>query len=141
MGTVFQRLREERERLGMNQEEFADAAGLNRTAQIRYEKGTRAPDTNYLVAIAKLGADINYIVTGTPMPALASDEAELLLRYRAATSESRAMLLRALGVTVVGSSSGSTTIADSEVGQSITGTTHQPNLTINVGGQKRGKKK
>lgn len=64
MGTVAERLREERSRLGLNQDVMAGAAGLKRSAQIRYEKGERSPDADYLSAVASLGVDVCYVLTG-----------------------------------------------------------------------------
>lgn len=59
-----ERLREERKRLEMNQTEFAKAAGVHLNTQSRYEKGERAPDTAYLGAIAKVGVDMAFLLTG-----------------------------------------------------------------------------
>jgi transcriptional regulator with XRE-family HTH domain len=64
MATLADRLREERGRLGMNQDAMAAAAGLKRSAQIRYEKGDRSPDADYLAAVAALGVDVVYVLTG-----------------------------------------------------------------------------
>lgn len=50
----------------MNQTEFAALAGVRKRAQINYEAGERAPDANYLAAIAAAGADVAYILTGEP---------------------------------------------------------------------------
>lgn len=58
------RLRTERERLGFNQEAFGAIGGVKRFAQGNYEKGDRQPDVSYLASIAKVGADVQYIVTG-----------------------------------------------------------------------------
>lgn len=58
------RLREERRRLGMNQTEFAKATGVHLNSQSRYEKGERAPDTTYLAALAKVGVDLVFVLTG-----------------------------------------------------------------------------
>lgn len=60
----YQRLREERERLGMSQTEFAAHGGVKKLAQIRYEKGERKPTADYLLGIARAGADVAYIVSG-----------------------------------------------------------------------------
>lgn len=60
------RLKEERERLGMNQSDFAAIAEAGRKTQFNYEIGERAPDAGYLAAIAVAGADVQYIVTGRP---------------------------------------------------------------------------
>lgn len=60
----------------MSQDEFAQAGGCQRRAQVRYEQDERQPDTAYLAAIAQAGADVQYIVTGErsakagPPPAL-----------------------------------------------------------------------
>lgn len=59
------RLREERERLGLNQEAFAKRTpAKTRQSQSNYEKGARAPDALYLAAAALIGADVLYVVTG-----------------------------------------------------------------------------
>lgn len=141
MGTLAERLREERVRLALKQDEMATAAGLNRTAQIRYEKGERVPDAGYLAAIAALGIDVRYVVTGIPTPAIAGDEAELLRRYRDASPDVRAAILGALGVAAVPAVSGKVAITGGEQGQVLVGDVQQPGLTINVGGKKRGARK
>lgn len=73
---IGDRLREERERLGMNQEAFGAIAGVRKQAQLLYEKGERHPDAQYLAAIAAAGADVLYILTGRRSQAVA--EVELL---------------------------------------------------------------
>src|SRR3989304_5751753 len=59
--SIGSRLREERERLKLNQEAFAKltAAGT-RQSQSNYEKNARSPDARYLAAIAGVGADVLY---------------------------------------------------------------------------------
>lgn len=64
MSAVAARLKEERVRLGLNQDAMAAAAGLKRNAQINYEKGDRSPDSDYLIAVAGLGVDVGYVLTG-----------------------------------------------------------------------------
>lgn len=64
MNTFFQRLREERKRLGLNQEDFAHAGGVQKGAQIKYEQGERFPDVEYLYGISKIGVDIVYVFNG-----------------------------------------------------------------------------
>lgn len=80
------RLRLERKRLGMNQTEFAAAGGVQQHAQVNYEKGARLPDVSYLVGIAELGVDVQYLLTGrTSDPgtlALTRDEELLLAGFR-----------------------------------------------------------
>lgn len=64
MNSIGDRLREERIRLGLSQDEFAAVAGVQRRAQGNYERGERAPDAVYLASVAARGADIQYIVCG-----------------------------------------------------------------------------
>ncbi|BBL69713.1 helix-turn-helix domain-containing protein [Methylogaea oryzae] len=64
MSTFGERLRKERQRLEMNQTQFAALAGVQKQAQINYEAGKRSPDADYLAAIAAAGADVQYILTG-----------------------------------------------------------------------------
>ena len=67
--SIGNRLREERQRLGLTQTAFAALAGQSLKSQTRYERGEREPGVLYLAAIAKHGADIAYIVTGLRAPA------------------------------------------------------------------------
>ncbi|WP_119334969.1 helix-turn-helix domain-containing protein [Hydrogenophilus thermoluteolus] len=62
--SIGSRLRDERLRLGLSQEDFARIAGVQRRAQIRYEQDEREPSARYLEAIASVGADVTYILTG-----------------------------------------------------------------------------
>ncbi|OYQ38648.1 hypothetical protein CHU94_14440 [Rhodoferax sp. TH121] len=59
-----QRLKEERTRLGKSQVEFAQAGGVGRLSQIQYEGETTSPTTRYLSGIAKVGADLTYLLLG-----------------------------------------------------------------------------
>ena len=76
MGSIGSRLREERERLGLNQSDFAVAAGTTRKSQFNYETDARRPDADYLASIAGAGVDVLYVLTGqrsqpvAPMPDL-----------------------------------------------------------------------
>ncbi|WP_414705744.1 helix-turn-helix domain-containing protein [Pseudomonas sp.] len=64
LSTIGDRLRKERERLGLNQTAFAEAGGVQKRAQINYEKDERHPDAGYLAAIAVAGVDVLYVLTG-----------------------------------------------------------------------------
>lgn len=59
------RLKEERERLGLTQAQFAQKCGVGRTAQFNYERGEREPSFSYMDAAEKLGVDIHYVFGGT----------------------------------------------------------------------------
>jgi transcriptional regulator with XRE-family HTH domain len=58
------RLKEEREKLDLDQTEMAESCGVKRPAQSNYENNKRSPDANYLMAAKDLGVDINYLFTG-----------------------------------------------------------------------------
>ena len=135
MGTLADRLKEERVRLALTQDQMAAAAGLNRTAQIRYEKGERNPDTDYLAAVAAAGVDVGYVITGIASSAIAKDEAELLRRYRSSSPEVRAAILGALGIVATPTAGG---VQIGKASQVITGgEINQSNAQFHIGGGKK----
>lgn len=66
--TFGQRLRYERDRLGLSQADFAERGGVRRTTQHIYESDTRVPDLNYLERVQEAGADLAYLVLGERFP-------------------------------------------------------------------------
>lgn len=64
MGELYERLREERERLRMNQEDFGALGGVTKRTQAYYESGERTPDAKYLASVADGGVDVGYVITG-----------------------------------------------------------------------------
>ncbi|HEI8938522.1 TPA: helix-turn-helix transcriptional regulator [Klebsiella pneumoniae] len=94
---IGNRLREERERLGLSQPAMGEVGGVKKLTQLNYEKGERVPDSTYLNAVAKIGVDIQFVVTGTRSAAMLSrDEEELLSSFRAAPLAVKAAVLAAL---------------------------------------------
>lgn len=84
--TFGDRLRLERKRIGMSQEEFGRACGVVRKSQISYEAGTRSPNADYLLCAHRQGVDVTFLITGerrgqtgalptTPPPAPVRDPA------------------------------------------------------------------
>ncbi len=61
---VAQRIRLERERLGLTQAAFAEMAGVGRATQIFYENNDRYPDTAYFEKLAKHEIDVPYLLSG-----------------------------------------------------------------------------
>lgn len=61
---IGERLRKERERLGLSQTALAEVGGVGKTTQIKYEKGTSRPDTAYLSAVSDRGVDVLYVLKG-----------------------------------------------------------------------------
>lgn len=69
------RLRDERERLGLSQEALGAVGGVRKQAQHLYESGARKPDMDYLSAVAVAGVDVLYVLTGQrsqPVPPTAA---------------------------------------------------------------------
>ncbi len=95
---IGERLKEERERLGLNQTEFAALAGASKNTQYNYEKGERSPDANYLAAAAQQGVDVLYIVTGSRIPqspeSITAEEAGFVQLLRTMDESDRAILSR-----------------------------------------------
>ncbi|OHX10282.1 MULTISPECIES: helix-turn-helix transcriptional regulator [Chromobacterium] len=58
------RLKEERERLGLTQEVFADKAGAKRRTLVDWEKGVSSPTAVQLAALAAAGVDVQYVLLG-----------------------------------------------------------------------------
>lgn len=64
--SLFERLKEERERLGYSQEAFARLVGASRKSQIRWEQGESCPDAAALATWAEIGLDVLYVISGMP---------------------------------------------------------------------------
>lgn len=95
---IGERLKEERERLGMNQTDFAALAGASKNTQYNYEKGDRSPDANYLAAAAEQGVDVLYVITGarTPQPSasFSAEETEFVECLRTMDESDQAVMRR-----------------------------------------------
>lgn len=59
-----ERLKLERKRLGMNQEEFGAKAGIQRFTQYQYEAEVNSPNVRYLASILEIGVDLTYVLYG-----------------------------------------------------------------------------
>lgn len=80
---VGERLREERERLGLNQTDFGVLLGVSRGTQKNYELGASSLDLRYVTALEEKGVDAAYVLTGrrsTPLGQLFSSSEELLIK-------------------------------------------------------------
>jgi transcriptional regulator with XRE-family HTH domain len=58
------RLRQERQRLGLTQAEFAAKVNVNRVSQVFYEKGKNWPPKDYIESISALGVDLIFLLHG-----------------------------------------------------------------------------
>lgn len=72
---IGERLKEERKRLRLGQEELGEKVGVSRNTQANYEKEVSSPDAAYLSSVAAIGIDVLYVLTGqhSGEPSLASD--------------------------------------------------------------------
>lgn len=98
---VGERLREERTRLGLNQDAFAQLGGITRNTQGSYEKGERNPDSVYLTAVVKAGVDVLYVLTGRrtqqAVEGLSEVEAALLNQFRTLSDYDQKAVHRVIG--------------------------------------------
>lgn len=129
--SIGERLREERERLGYSQSAIGAVGGVKKLAQLKYEQGERYPGADYLAALAKIGADTLYIVTGERYAgSLTADEIELLEKFRSAPLAVKAAAIAAV-------SAGSVPVKQTfhgSVGQSVAGNvTNKAGVTFNFG--------
>lgn len=61
---IGERLKDERKRLGLTQPGLAEAAGAAKRTVIDWEKGVSSPTAVQLEAMATVGMDVLYVVTG-----------------------------------------------------------------------------
>lgn len=94
------RLEEERERLEKKKGEMADSGGVVGSAYTNYLEGKRAPDAEFLAAIAAAGADVQYILIGVR---------SITLAVKPATSAQKMYALKAATETVENACSAYTT--------------------------------
>ncbi|GEM_PF-271165 len=123
---IGSRLKEERQRLDMNQTSFAEACGSGKRQQTRYEQEEQIPGGEYFAGAALLGVDVVYVLTGARRDGLTPKETALLAAYRNASEELQRAALSVLGISTTASSprgvKARVTIRDSEIGQNISTT-------------------
>lgn len=110
------RLREERERLGLNQEGFGQLGGVRKQAQLLYEKDERKPDSDYLVAVAAAGVDVLFVLTGrrqSDLPAGDVSEQLLLENFRRCSLAARQNLLQSSILLAAGLPAEASSVANS----------------------------
>jgi len=62
--TFGNRLKIERQRVGLTQVDFAEIGGVSRATQISYEQSKGSPDVAYWQAVANIGVDVGFVLTG-----------------------------------------------------------------------------
>jgi len=81
----FERLKEERLRLGLTQDELAAQVGVSKRSYCAYESGDTSPSAKLLAALVGMGCDVAYLLTGERLPgtpALTPEESALLDNFR-----------------------------------------------------------
>ncbi|KQQ84096.1 transcriptional regulator [Xanthomonas sp. Leaf131] len=141
--SVGKRLKEERKRLGLTQEEMAVQLGLTRYAQLNFEKDVNLPGGAYLLAALDRGVDVMYVLSGHRAQLDPLDR-RLLSLIKNASPAARNAALAALGASADKAISGAgptVVLNDSDVGQTISTTAviDQSNMQITVGGRKKKK--
>ena len=91
-------LKEERIWLNQTLTQLSELAGTTKSTQLLYEKDTMRANSDYLSAIAQVGVDVGYIITGQHGGVrLSAEEAEVLALLRKvapAVQETALMVLR-----------------------------------------------
>lgn len=103
MSSIGERLREERDRLSLNQTDFGLLGGVSRNSQYKYESNEIAPDAAYLSKLVAASVDVLYVLAGSrthPM-VLPPDEAVLLDNYRNLSSQQQKDNLKTLSSALV----------------------------------------
>lgn len=104
-----ERLKEERERLGFNQADFAARAGATRKTLFNWESGAASTNAVALAAWAEAGLDVLYVVTGERSgahPAHDAAEQVLLDSYRRCGAQARQHLIQTAALLCAGMPAG-----------------------------------
>lgn len=109
---IGERIRMERERLGLSQPAFAAIGDSSKNSQLAWEKGAAYPNAAVLSAWAALGVDVAFILTGKAAAnALSAEEETLVAYFRQASPDVRRAALGALiGAQLAGAPVGSVNV-------------------------------
>ncbi|SFU85657.1 Helix-turn-helix domain-containing protein [Paenacidovorax caeni] len=125
---IGERLREERERLGLSQPKFAELAGTTKQTLFSWESGRTAPDGFQMAAFSAAGVDVLYVLTGERSgahPAHDAAEQVLLDSYRRCSAQARQHLIQTAALLAAGlppaPAKKSAAAAGSGGGQSVVG--------------------
>ncbi|EFB1289787.1 helix-turn-helix transcriptional regulator [Escherichia coli] len=118
---IGRRLREEREKIGMTQDDMASIFEVSTKTWGKYERGVTTPDAATLNLLGeRCGVDVYYILSGSRthgIPNATEDEIELIEIYRSAPLAVKAAALAAL----TAGSSAPSTISVSGKGHRVAG--------------------
>lgn len=95
-----ERLKDDRVQRGLTQDQMALAIKMSKRSYCAYEAGETSPSAKLLEALASMGSDVGYLLTGQRTggvkPTLTADEEELLALFRAAPLAVKAAAIGAL---------------------------------------------
>lgn len=80
------RLRQERDRLSLTQDQVASAIGVSKGTYYTYEKDMYTPSIDSLSKLAELGMDLYFILFGTPLESVYAPALPLDVFHRARQS-------------------------------------------------------
>ncbi|WDM66300.1 helix-turn-helix domain-containing protein [Xanthomonas cucurbitae] len=143
--TVGKRLKDERKRLDLTQDELATQLGVTRYAQMNFEKDINLPGGAYLLAALDRGVDVMYVLSGYRVQ-MDPEDARVLSALRTASAGARSVALAALGLETAASpgmpgAAPTLNFNNSTVGPVISnnGPLDQRYMQINMGGRKKKK--
>lgn len=88
------RLRSERKRARLSQQEFGLLGGVSRNSQAEYEAGKVAPSIDYIYGLEAAEIDVGYLVTGKRSGAIFDEHArEMIERFLECDPADRRMIL------------------------------------------------
>ncbi|ECI5108698.1 XRE family transcriptional regulator [Salmonella enterica subsp. diarizonae] len=96
---ISDRLRNERERLGLSQTAMSKVCSVAFRTYCDYEAGKSEPKASTLASLAEFGVDILFVLSGVKTPkidGISEDEQEVVKMYRAAPLAVKAAVLGAL---------------------------------------------
>lgn len=73
LADIGYRLKSERSRLGLTQEQLSERLGVSRPTVAAYEAGRSPSDVRYLTQLGAIGADVIYVLTGRRSNQVAED--------------------------------------------------------------------
>lgn len=105
---INERLKSERERLGLTQPVFAEIAGASKRTLIDWEKGVSSPTAVQLSTLASAGVDVLFVVTGqrsqpiSVQASLPKEHQALLNSYEMCSAAARKNLLQSAALLAAG---------------------------------------
>lgn len=134
MSSIADRLRAEREARGLTQPQVADCVGASKRTVQHWESGVSAPTAGDLSAMALLGFDVRYVITGNrdyvPPPPIDAEEQALLLHWRAASRPAKNAALGALLGAGLGRQQSVEQVFNAGVGQVVQGNSSHSRVVL-----------